>query len=455
MKDAKNRRFSSSRRDFLRGGAGVALGLPFLRTSVKSAEAGIVRHASIGGGGMAAADLGGFASHPAFRLVAVAEIDLSRHEDVKKRYPDARLYQHWEELLEKEAGNIDSVNVSIPDHMHARVAAAFMDIGKHAYVQKPLSQTVAESRHLTQLAAERELVTQMGTQLASTMGNIRVGEVVRSGVIGKVKSAHLFSDKTWGDPNPLPDREDEVPEGFDWQGWLGVATDRPYINGIYHPGNWRRRLDFGTATLGDMGCHIFHPVFAGLELTQPLSVTAYGPKPNETNWAINSAVHYVFPGNELTEGDTVDFHWYDGNQRLPEEIREKLGEAVGARVPGQGSVIEGTKGLLLCPHDGLPLLAPFETLGRVEHPPQNYRSHWHEYLEACLGNEAVLRSSFDYAGPLTEAILLGCLATHFPEEKLEWEAEKLAFRGHEAATQLVTRAYREGQEIPGLPVPGA
>jgi predicted dehydrogenase len=445
-----------TRRSFLKITGSTVAGLPFLKTTAK-AQAGdkILRHASIGAGGQAGADIGAFSSHPAFRLAAVADVDSSRLDGIKKRSPETRVYQDWRELFEKEKDNIDSVNVSTPDHMHAKVAAAFMEAGKHAYVQKPLAQTVAETQHLANLAEKHKLVTQMGTQLASTPGNIRVVELVHSGAIGKLKSAYLWSGKTWGDPNPIPEGEDPLPAGFDWKLWLGVATDRPYKNGIYHPGNWRKRLDFGTGTLGDMGCHIFHPVFAALKIGAPLSIESRGPKPNKDNWSIDASLHYIFPGNELTESDTIDFHWYDGAARPPAEIIDMLGATIKARVPDQGSIIVGTKGLLLCPHGGLPYLAPFETLGKTEHPKQNPRDHYHEYIEACLGNEAVLRSRFDYAAKLTESVLLGCLATHFPNEKLDWDTKALGFTNKKEANPLVTRIYRDDWTIPGLPTPAA
>ena len=209
--------------------------------------------------------------------------------------------------------------------------------------------------------------------------------------------------------NPRPDREDPIPEGFDWDQWLGVALDRKFIgNGYYHPGNWRKRRDFGTGTLGDMGCHIFSGWFRALALEMPLSVQSFGPASNKHNWAINGKVEYTYAGTEFTENDKVKVTWYDGDQRPPEEIEKLLGSI---KRPGQGSIIVGTEGTMLAPHGGTPRFAKNGEEFRYKFPKLKPRDHYAEFIDCCLEGKAKPSANFDYAGPLTEAVLLGCLAS--------------------------------------------
>ena len=212
----------------------------------------MLRHASIGASGQALSDLMAFAKHPSFDLVAVADVDLARFERLQERFPKVRVYQDWRELLKKEHENIDSVNVSIPDHMHCLVAMQAMKQGKAVYVQKPLCNTLHETRMLTEYARRKGLTTQMGIQVSSTRPQ-RYGEaLVRSGIVGKIREVHTFSNKSWGDDKPLPDGDDPVPAPFNWDEWLACSA-APFKKGVYHPGEWRRRVGFGTGTLGDMG----------------------------------------------------------------------------------------------------------------------------------------------------------------------------------------------------------
>ena len=184
--------------------------------------------------------------------------------------------------------------------MHGPIAMSALQLGKHVYCQKPLTHDLFETRQLTQVARQKKLATQMGIQIHSSREYVTAVRLVQDGAIGKVKEVHTWSNKKWGDMSARPDRSDPVPEGFDWDFWLGVCAERPFIgNAYYHPGNWRKRLDFGTGTFGDMGCHIYDPVFKSLELTAPLSVRSEGPTPNQWNWAINAVIHYVFPAPSL------------------------------------------------------------------------------------------------------------------------------------------------------------
>lgn len=439
----------ADRRLFLKSLAASSVAVPlFSRHLVSAPPSRTVRHASFGGAGMASADWQNLSNHPALKLICVSEVDTARLDVLKKRFPEGnvKVYQDWRVMLDKEAKNLDSVNVGTPDHMHAPMAMSAMQLGLHAYVQKPLAHDLYEVRRLTAVAKEKNLVTQMGIQIHSAP-YYRIGvKVIQSGAIGNVKEVHLWSSKKWGDPEPLPDRSDDVPPTLDWDKWLGVAAPRPYLKGYYHPGNWRKRLDFGTGTFGDMGCHIYDPVFEALALTAPLSVCSEGPAPNKSNWALDALIRYVFPATQFTEGKTLKLTWYDGDQRPSKEIQALLG---GKPLPSQGSLFVGTKGVMLLPHINRPALFPEAQFKDYVLPRDNGSNHWSQFVDAILGEGKTL-APFSYSGPLTETVLLGGAATRFPKQLLEWDAEALQFRNSAAATQLVRRTYRKGWEVPGL-----
>lgn len=437
-----------TRRRFLTRVAGATIAAPFFTRHLLSAPpSGIVRHASFGAEGMAASDIAELTRNKFVRLVAVAEVDLNRTRRVRQRFPEARIYQDWRKLLDKEAGNIDSVNVTVPDHMHAAIGMSCLQLGKAVYGQKPLTHDLYETRRLTEVAREKKLVTQMGIQIHSTRDYRLAVHLIQSGVIGKVREVHTWSNKKWGDPNPKPDRVDPVPEGFDWDLWLGVAAKRPFIGGgYYHPSNWRKRLDFGTGTFGDMGCHIYDPVFKSLALTAPISVRSEGTPPNRDNWSINARIHYVFPGTPYTAGDTVNVTWYDGDERPPKDVQALL---EGDPVPGQGSIFIGTKGVMLLPHIASPQLYPDADFRDFRMPQVETANHWTQFAEAVRGNGTTW-ANFDYAGPLTEAVLLGSVAVRFPQTTLHWDAANLRFTNEPAANLFVRRHYREGWEVEGL-----
>ena len=445
-----------SRRAFLRATAASSLALPFFtpRLFAATPPSGRVLHASLGAGGMARSDLSSIISHPAVQFVAVADVEPAKADDLKKKYPELRVYADWRELLDKEK-DLTSVNVSTPDHMHASMGMAAMQRGLHVYGQKPLTHDIYETRRLTEYAREKKLVTQMGIQIHSSSVYRAAVQLVQTGAIGKIKEVHTWSSKKWGDTGAKPDRVDPIPASFNWDAWLGVCAERPFIGqGWYHPGNWRKRLDFGTGTFGDMGCHIYDPVFKALALTAPLSVRSEGPAPNEHSWATDAVIHYVFPGTEFSEGKTVKVTWYDGDQRPPAEIQElvrttnRAPEAKPWKLTDQGSILIGTKGVMLIPHVDRPKLFPVDQFIDFKMPDVKSADHWHQFVDAILGKDKT-QAHFGYAGPLTEAVLLGSVASRFPKTTLEWNAKKLTFNVKEA-NQFVRRKYRKGWEVKGL-----
>jgi predicted dehydrogenase len=430
---------SVSRRRFLRDVAGAAAVAPFAAAR-PWAQDRKVRHASVGAAGQALSDIRAFSSHPAFTLAAVADTDLTRTAQVKKLFPDVRVYQDWREMFRKEAENIDSVGVVTPDHMHAPVALSAMQLGKPVYVQKPLAVTVRETRVLSHYARRHRIVTQMGIQISSHVSQRAAESLIRTGTIGRIREVHTFCDKAWGDTAPVPPGSDPVPSTLDWDGWIGVGRPRPYRAEAYHPGNWRKRVGFGTGTLGDMGCHIFSSPLRALAVTLPRQVTSHGPAPVHGNWPVRSKIQYVFDGTPYTAGDSLDFWWYDGEERPPHHVAD----AVGGKLPSAGAVMLGTDGAILLPHIDMPSLYPEAKYAEFELPQLEPRNHYHEYLDAVLAGPGTRCSAdLDYSGLLTEIVLLGTQAFHHPSEPLTYDAEAMQYAGKRDVAEGFSRSYRE------------
>lgn len=437
-----------NRRNFIQL-ASSSLAFPFIaRTSwAQGSPNSRISHASFGGGGMAMTDLRSIAKHSQVDVCAIAEIDPQRRIMAGSQFKQATVYADWREMLDKEGHKLDTVNVSTPDHMHASMAMKSMQCGIHVYGQKPLTHGVAESRALTEYARKKKLITQMGIQCHSMKEYRTAVRLVHDGAIGKLVEAHSFSDKTWGDPDPKPNRKDPVPEGLDWDQWVGPAPYNEYLKGYYHPGKWRKRLDYGGGTFGDMGCHIYDPTFKALGLTYPISLKSAGPSPNEHNWGVDAVIEYLFPKTSFSKGSTLPVTWYDGSARPPARVVSLL---EGKKLPKQGSVIIGTEGVMLLPHLGMPSLYPQKKFKEFIIKPERGTNHWHDFIDAARGVKPLPSANFDYAGPLTETVLLGGIASHFPGEKLIWEAEEMKFTDHSKATSLVQRKYRDGWSVPGL-----
>ena len=396
---------SFRRREFLKTVGTATLVAPFLtRDLIARPPSKVLRHASFGASGMAWADLTELTKSNRVQLVAVAEVDLKRTGDLKKRFPTTRIYQDWRELLDVEGKHLDSVNVSTPDHMHAPIAMSALQMGKNVYCQKPLTHELYEARRLTEVARWKGVVTQMGIQIHSSSFYRTAVLLVQAGAIGRIKEVHSWVGGAWGDPAPRPDVPDPVPEGFNWDLWLGVCAERPFIgNGYYHPAAWRKRLDFGTGTLGDMACHIFDPVFSAIGLTAPISVRSEGLPPNQWNWPIDCHVQYLFPGTRFTAEKTLPVTWYNGSQRPSSDVRALL---EGDELPGAGSIFVGTQGVMVLPHISRPLLYPDKKFKDLKFPEVVELDHWGRYVDACLGGTKTT-AGFDYSGPLAEAVLVG------------------------------------------------
>jgi predicted dehydrogenase len=465
MKDMKNTNTgfltssrAATRREFLKTMGAAAFAAPFLSRDLLAAPPSMrIRHASFGTSEMAWADLTAIAAVPNVEIVAICDVDESRATAARKRFPKARFYQDWRKLLDAEAKNIDSVNVSTPDHSHAPIGVSAMQLGKHLYGEKPLAHNLYETRRMREIARERGVVTQMGIQIHSGAYYRAAVSFLRSGGIGKIKEVHSWCKRCWGDKSNLPAREDPVPPGLLWDVGLGGCAARPYIGGsYYHPGYWRKRLDFGTGTLGDFACHIFDPVFSALDLGAPVTVRSEGIPPNSVNWAPDAKVILTFAGTPRTAGKTLNLTWYDGSMLPPQEVialvtevtTDANGKPKSRQFPGSGSIFIGTDGVMLLEHINQARLFPREKFAGFKFPRERSNNHWGQFVEACRGNDKT-QAGFDYAGPLTEAVLLGGVASRFPKTTLHWNSAALRFDLAEA-NNFVRREYRKGWEVPGL-----
>ena len=440
----------SSRRQFLSTSSSLAMAATAIHVLPKAnaASSDRLRLASIGVGGMGGADLGSLSSHAKVDVVALCDVDANNLAAAGERHPKAKRFSDFRKMFDAMAKEIDAVSVSTPDHTHAAAAMTAMNHGKHVYCQKPLTHDVYESRQLRIVAEETRLVTQMGTQIHSASPYRTAVRWVQSGVIGKIRETHSWSNKTWGyeGPNPEPS---PVPASLDWDLWLGTAADRPFSAGHFHPGNWRRWYDFGCGTMGDMAIHILDPVFTALQLGAPKFIESSSSAAPERSFGMQNHTRYVFPATKFTTDGFV-LTWSDGG-KMPDTADWPLqgpeGKPIG--LPDQGSIFIGEKGSLLLPHVAMPILLPlgsFENHGLETAPDGN---HYHLFVDACLGG-APTTAHFGYAGPLTEAVLLGTLANRFPGARMDWNPDQLQIPNHELANGLLRRNYRQGFEVTHL-----
>ena len=400
-----------SRRTFFVSSASAAIGLGLSRLAPAWASpAETLNVACVGVGGMGGADLAQISRGKGVRIVALCDVDANNLGRAAKGHVGARTFADYRKLFDEMGKEIDAVVVSTPDHMHGSVALAAMALGKHVYCQKPIAHNLHECRQMTTLAAEKKVVTQMGTQVHGHAVYRTAVATLQSGVIGKLSEAHLWVSKSWaGPPGGRPSKADDVPAHLDWDLWLGVAPERPYVKGLYHPGNWRGWKDFGSGTLGDMGCHVFDPVFSALELSAPRTVVSRGTQHYEEAFAPDSDVRYWFPGTRHTT-ETLAFRWTDGRKVLPDAARAQLPPE--EKLPGAGSFLIGETGVMVLPHIGPARLYREGKKLEPELVKREGRNHWHEWTDACRG-EGQTSTPFSYAGPLTEAVLVGTVAGRF------------------------------------------
>ena len=444
-----------SRRRFLQSSAGVAgaaaLAFPMIVPGRAWGANERLNVAAIGCGGKGEVDIGGVSDQ---NVVALCDVDQANAATMFGRYPDLKHYADFRVMLDKEDKHIDAVTVSTPDHTHAPAAVRAMRMGKHVYCQKPLTHTVAEARLMRDVARQQKVATQMGNQGHSDVGLRRNVELVRAGVIGEVREAHVWTDRPiWpqGVNRPKPE---SVPDTMAWDLWLGPAPERPY-SPAYAPFKWRGFWDFGTGALGDMGCHNTDVVFWSLDLPAPTSVSAECSGATDESPPTASVVEYVFgrqgerPVGSAPLAPSFKLTWYDGGRKPAAAL------AKGQTLGENGVILVGSKDTLFVPMywgpgvlvSGTPLSAFAKDVPQtIPRPKAGFdKGHYDEWIAACKGGPPAL-SNFDYAGPMTETLLLGNVAMRVGQ-KLEWDAEALKVTNVPEANRFIDKEYRKGWEL--------
>lgn len=471
-----------TRRRFLNRAALIAGGpFVFRRRARAASPNGKLQHACIGVTRMGENDLRNFLGHERLEIVAICDVDSGHLEKAAQLVPASRRYTDWREMFAKEGDRIDSVNVTTPDHMHFPIAHEALRLGKHVYCQKPMCHDIAEVRLLTEFAAQKGVVTQLGTQHASKMGDRMMVQYMRDGVIGKIKRAYLCTNRPA--PNrlggPRPAGAEKPPPGLDWEAWLGTAPVRPFVPEIYHPARWRAWKDFSTSWVGDMGCHLLDATWRALGLRAPKSVIAetewnwlqdatwktldkkaMGPgvpdremlqktvrERQKENWPLNDHVTWTFAGGPLVEGSDMVIEWFDGEFLPPAEIQAL---DPSGKFPSEGTLVVGTEGALLQRTGGAPMLLPREKFQQRPKPDLPPRDHYRHFVDACLGGEKT-ESHFAQTGPMTEAILLASIALRFPGRRLEWDPAEMRIPNLGEAERFLRRTYRDGWKVAGVP----
>ena len=403
------------------------------------------------------------------KIVALCDCDESEAADaavvrraiVEKAAPNATKYKDFRVMLEKQK-DIDAVLVATPDHTHAVVAMAAMQLGKHVYVQKPLTRTISEARALTEAAKKYKVVTQMGNQGHSEEGLRLMEEWLNSGVLGQVREVHCWTNRPiWPQGMPRPTDTPAMPTGLDWDLWIGPTQMRPFHT-TYHPFGWRAWQDFGAGAMGDMGCHVMDAAFQVLKLGAPDSVVssiAYNflPPPPGTrgygqrvvyndSYPPASIIHLSFPARGNMPA--VQLHWYDGGL-LPERPADLEPDR---KLPESGTIFVGDKGKMWCEtYSESPRLIPEsfmqsftnrppKTLPRV---PNGRNGHEQNWLDSIRQKTQAV-SNFDYAGPFTESVLLGNISLRYPGQRLTWDAKNMKVTNLPDADQYVQHNYRAG-----------
>lgn len=403
--------------------------------------------AGVGIGGKGAVDLKSVSTE---NIVALCDVDWRKGARTFKAYPKAKRYKDFRVMLDKQK-DIDAVMVATPDHTHAVISLEAIRRGKHVYTQKPLTHTIHEAQVLAEAARKHKVATQMGNQGQASDGPRRLREMIWDGAIGPVRQVHVWTDRPnrgllgvyWPQGIARPKDTPPVPRELDWDLWLGPAPERPY-NQAYHPFVWRGWWDFGTGALGDIGCHSLDPVFRALKLGYPKSVQAVSTLPNRETYPSGSIVTYEFDGRE--DMPPVKITWYDGGLK-PERPAELQG---GTSLGANGTMYVGDKGMILNNK-----ILPDSLSKQYKTPPPSIPSsvgHYKEWLEACKGGKPA-GSNFDWAGPLTETVLMGNVAlrmelrSKLDRQKLLWDSKARKFSNLEGANEFLHKNYREGWKL--------
>lgn len=470
---------SSSRRKFIRNAAVAGAGFFIVPRHVLgrgyTAPSDKLNIAGIGAGGKGASDLAEFAKGGKANIVAFADVDARQAAESVKRFSKAKFYFDYRKMLEKEGKNIDAVSVSTPDHTHAVATMAAIQMGKHVYVQKPLTHDIYEARMLTEAARTHKVVTQMGNQGGSGDGVRVMQELYQSGAIGEVTKVYAWTNRpVWPQGIPKPTGQHAVPDHVKWDLWIGPSQATDY-HPAYHPFNWRGWWAFGTGALGDMACHILDPAYRILPILFPNEVECSVPNQFTDAWREAGYVDSCPPASIIhlnyprTDGKgNIKLTWMDGGL-LPQRPDELLPDEEMGNWDG-GIIFEGTKGKILADCYGAkPRLLPTKLMKESKSLPATIQrvpeGHYQQWVNACMAGygNGTTSSPFDFAGPFTESILIANLAIrswmmqnhaakgwsdkYLGRKKLLWDAENMRITNFDAANQFVKRTYRNGWSL--------
>ncbi len=478
----------NSRRDFLKKAAAASTLFIVPRHVLGGvgyvAPSDQINLAAVGIGGKGTSDLRNAARPKNVRVVGLCDVDTKGTvvKDVlrsQKDFPKATFYADFKEMLDKEK-DIDALTISTPDHTHAAAAVYAMERNKHVYVQKPLTHNVREARILTEMARNQKLVTQMGNQGASNPDQLQVQKWVDSGVIGTISEVKVWTNRpVWPQGVPMPKSDANMkPDGLRWDLWLGPAKETAYTPEM-HPFNWRGWWQYGTGALGDMGCHIIDVPFRALGLKYPTAVECSVGSVYRQMWTAEYLPEGCPPSSQVVlnfdrtdkNPSPIEMTWTDGGIRPshPDLIppNDDLGEPGGYN----GVMMIGEKGIITTGVYGMnPKLylsgQPVQEAPKVvsDEPEFGHQRKWIDAIVAGFDSPEykALTSSFDYAGPLTETVLMGNIAIrsyllrkkqlggrmdYYARKKLLWDGDAMKITNLEAANQFVTREYRSGWKL--------
>ena len=441
---------STNRRKFLKTTAAATFGFQVVPSTVFGANSK-VQLACVGVGGKGSSDIAGNQKAGA-TVVGLCDVDRQRLAGSANKYAGAKTFTDFREMYESLGDKFDAVTVSTPDHTHFHASLHAIRRGKHVYCQKPLTHSAWEARTLTEAAAKAGVVTQMGNQAHAGEPIRRGVELVRAGLLGKVREVHAWTNRPiWpqGMAEALP--EQPVPEHLDWDQWIGPAPMRPYNAGYAHF-KWRGWWDFGTGALGHMACHIMDMPFWALDLKYPETISATSEGATGQSGPTKSCVTYTFPAGKYN--DALTYKWWDGMKQHPDNMPPaEVFEGTG--IEGRGAqkfdlIMIGEKGKLLFNRNSTRFITSpgnlIADLGEVEQSVPRVKDEDQEWIDAIQGKGGEPLSGFNHSGPFTEIIVLGNLAVRLGK-KLDWDGPGLKATNAPEADPLIRRAYRSGWEV--------
>lgn len=423
--------------------------------------------ASVGVGGMGGNTMMSVMKHEKVRIVGMCDVDAktlqraklgqaARRKDLQNAgaeaaLKDAALFRDYREMLAQLGDQVDAVTIGTPDHMHAPVAVPALRAGKHVYLQKPLTHHLSEARALSEAARASGKTTQMGTQGHSSIETSLAVDLIRGGAIGKVKEVICWENKKaswWPKVTARKAQADPVPAELDWNLWLGVVPEMPFLDQAYHPSMWRSWVDFGVGMMGDMGCHYFDVVFACLGLAAPTRVRCLDEGSKGDLYAMKRRLEFEFPASAYTAGDKLKLTWSDGG--YPYDPAVVIKPAALTRDAPSGIFFVGEHGGIFKPHSQRPWLVPEEKFTGFTYPKTRPADHYTDWVDAAMAGKKASTDFADYGCPVTEAVLLGVLSERNPGDWIEWDVAAGKVKNRAELNAQLAREYRAGWQVQGL-----